>query len=78
MNAIAGAITPQDTRESITAVGQWCQQNLTPFGAYVGMDLRSEGFPYARGEYVPVDKRYSAMLSHRRAMRVMGLGRVAA
>lgn len=77
MNAITG-VRSMDTRESITAVGQWCRQNLTPFGAYVGMDLRSEGFPYARGEYVPVDRRYSAMLAHRYAMRVMGLGKVAA
>ncbi|MCC6155696.1 MAG: hypothetical protein IT367_18140 [Candidatus Hydrogenedentes bacterium] len=34
---------------------------------YRGTDLRNFGFPYAPGDYIPVDARYSAMAEHSQA-----------
>lgn len=46
----------------------WENENLTELGHYKGRMLRGFGFPYRIGEYVPVDKRYSAMAAHRWAL----------
>ena len=69
-------LIPMDVIDTMREVDAWQQQNLSPFGRYVGMTM--QGFPYARGEYVPVEKRHTAMLEHRVALRVMGLASKAA
>lgn len=39
-------------------------------GNYRGPNLTEYGFPYLPGEYVPVDKRWSAMTEHKHALRL--------
>lgn len=54
-----------DTRAEIV---DWEAANLNALGRYIGRELRAFGFPYAHGEWVPVNARYSAMASHRYAV----------
>lgn len=50
-------------------IAAWERKNLRN-GRYCGSALRCDGFTYDRGEYVPVDKRHSAMLEHEWALKV--------
>ena len=52
-------------RKQIDSFERWY---LDPTGRYVGIDLQRYGFPYAPGEWVPIDKRYSATLQWNYAM----------
>lgn len=57
-------------------LAKWETENLDGIGLYVGRNLVAFGFPYLRGAYVPVDKRYSTMLTHRwacAAVRMAGV-----
>ena len=49
-------------------IQKWESQYLTRTGHYKGIELNRFGFPYGFGEYVPIDRRYSAMAEHRWAM----------
>lgn len=44
-------------------VRKWENANLNGLGKYIGIPLKY--FPYKRGEYIPIDKRYSAMCAWR-------------
>lgn len=44
-------------QEQIKLFERW---NLDKTGHYIGADLTKYGFPYQPGNYVPIDKRYSA------------------
>lgn len=45
-------------------IDRWESVWLTPEKRYKGPDVRYLGFSYNFGEYIPVDRRYSAMLEH--------------
>ena len=51
-----------------SAIARWEALYLTDCGHYKGVGVHRFGFPYKFGEYVPIDKRYSAMMAHRWAM----------
>jgi hypothetical protein len=53
----------------------WEKRYLLASGHYAGPDLTDKGFPYRPGQHVPIDidKRYSAMLAHRRARRALSM-----
>ena len=51
----------------------WEEKHLLSTGHYAGPDLSKRGFPYRPGQYVPLDKRYSAMLAHRWARRALSM-----
>jgi hypothetical protein len=40
----------------------WERHNLTGAGVYMGIDLSALGYAYSRGQSVPSDRRFSAML----------------
>lgn len=42
-------------------IEEWERVNLNSLGKYTGVPLRY--YAYERGEYIPVEKRYSAMLA---------------
>jgi hypothetical protein len=48
----------------------WSSLYLDQLGNYCGPDLREFGFPYTQGEWVPVDRRWSAMTEHKHALRI--------
>lgn len=51
-------------------IENWETNNLDPIGNYIGPDLSELGFPYKRGEWVPVHQRYSAMLEWQHASTI--------
>ncbi len=66
-------MTPQDT------IRRFEKYHVTTACRYIGPDWRKlfygSDWPYAYGEYIPVDKRYSAALSynyHAEAWRLQG------
>ena len=54
-------------------VKDWERDNLSHYGQYKGPDLTEYGFAYKRGDYVPVDKRYSAYTSWSHAQNAWGM-----
>lgn len=50
-------------------LSQWEACTLDGTGRWIAGDWTMYGFPYAPGDWVPIDRRYSAMLAHRWAER---------
>lgn len=44
-------------------ISEWQAVNVDNLGRYIGIPLKY--FPYERGEYIPIDARYSAMCTWR-------------
>lgn len=42
-------------------VHMWEGENLDQTGKYTGPELTSYGFPFKKGQYIPVDQRATAM-----------------
>jgi hypothetical protein len=59
-------------RDLVEDIREWEAANLDAHGRYIGRDLAAFGFPHPRGEWVPIDRRYSAMAAHRYAVAAAG------